>query len=300
MEVVAFVVSEVSCWRFAWYCEGGALAAMLFNGFSQGFVSHGLLWHCSDVQLIAPTYARLLVDVVFGVRVQRLLVIRLVLRMRIIGCEGVWCFPTSPSVPTVSTSPSGGNQVDGSPPATSYFSCMWMIFVEIPYLFFQKRETFSLFDMWTSRFIWLVEKVPRRVIVLAPVVVLLQTWAGHRCRVGTLQSSIARDKTDGFLIRVRYVVYLLIAEPPGDARSLRNVCSMNWGAVEVSVEVPCLQAVFKSLRNSFTSRNSLLLRWYGDCFGCSHAVLRRSCHRSKWHTLPHPDVSRRSERGGDL
>ena len=45
---------------------------------------------------------------------------------------------------------------------------------------------------------WLVEKVPRRVLLFAPVVVLRQKWARHRCRVGTVQLSIVRDKTDGF------------------------------------------------------------------------------------------------------
>ena len=72
----------------------------------------------------------------------------------------------------VSTSSSGGNQVDGLPPVASDSST----------------------------------QVSGRVILFAPVAVLLQSWAGHKCRVGTLQSHIARDKTDGFSIRARYSV----------------------------------------------------------------------------------------------
>ena len=70
--------------------------------------------------------------------------------------------------------------------------------------------------------IWLVEKVPRRVILYAPVAVLHQRWAGHRCAVGTLQSSIARQRTDGFSWNSHKFQAFLIAEPLVTARDSRE------------------------------------------------------------------------------
>ena len=74
---------------------------------------------CVWLHVTQPVCVLGMADVMSGLRIQRLSASCLVLRRRMVGCDGVECFVAAPRVSAVSTTPSGGNLVDGPPPAAS-------------------------------------------------------------------------------------------------------------------------------------------------------------------------------------
>ena len=85
---------------------------------------------------------------------------------------------------------------------------------------------------------WLAEKVPRRVILYAPVAILDQRRAGHRCRIGTLQSSIARDPIGEFRWNLHNFEWFLMAEPPITARGFSEFVLKKFRGFKVSMATP--------------------------------------------------------------
>ena len=150
--------------------------------------------------------------------------------LRFLGTQIFWCELSAivirgwrcVDVSAVSTSPSGGNQVDGSPPAASkwivekvprrvillvsgdnllkkragqiYNLCIEKCLVEkVPHEVIRYAPDAILHQKWIKHrwahatIKWLVEKVPRRVILYAPRLILHQRWAEHRYKFATVK-----------------------------------------------------------------------------------------------------------------
>ena len=96
------------------------------------------------------------------------------------------------------------------------------------------------------------------------MVVLRDKWTGHSWAEDTLQLRIARDSTTEIVIRCHGPVQLLIAEPPGNARSSRKCVfdelrwthsSHGWGRVKPHAEIPPTTAISEEVEALKTAKS---------------------------------------------
>ena len=93
---------------------------------------------------------------------------------------------------------------------------------------------------------WLVEKAPPRVIVLAPQCFLQRSKVGHKCRVGTLQSTIARAIPVRFAIWAHHIVAFSLGNMMGTTRDHRKFIFDAKSWVQGSHEQRWGQTVYNS------------------------------------------------------